>query len=502
MARIPFFWAINDSQDLTLTLHTYTERGMGLDADYRYVLSRDHRGEMAGFGVSEFLHDTPDLPQNRGWASWRHDWQINPRLSLKVNANVTSDDLIYRDYANRLADRANQRAESDVFVTQTWDAWSLVGNVKWYQDLTTGVPIELQRVPDIRLFGIRQPVPGVPGLLFANTASFVNFLRYTGPGGIRADLHPRLFYPIPVAGLFTVTPFAGGRLTYYNQRVVGTRLVEGDITVEDAVWDPRVRRQVEFGVEAESRISRVYPTSGTGSVAAYQHVIVPRMKIIEIYGVDQKDYPQYEPGASTATGIDPGYERRVGIDEIGRANEVTYYFTNLLNAKTVAGPDETPVRWEMVNFTLSQTLKMSATSQPLKDLYADLTFRPNQRIGFHADARYNVYGLGLREANADIQLVYPRFALSVGPRFNEQASSRYLKAEALVRVLNNVDIRGSSAWDVLKGQAIENRIGIDWRFSCWSIIAEYVNRRGDENEFRFAINLLGLGQLGTSARGF
>jgi hypothetical protein len=27
-----------------------------------------------------------------------------------------------------------------------------------------------------------------------------------------------------------------------------------------------------------------------------------------------------------------------------------------------------------------------------------------------------------------------------------------------------------------------------------------VNRRGDENEFRISINLLGLGQVGTSAR--
>jgi LPS-assembly protein len=501
IARIPYFWAIDDSQDLTATLHTYTERGVGLEADYRYVLSADQRGEMTAFGVSEFLHDTPDLSQYRGWGSLRHDWQINPRLSLKVNANVTSDDLIFRDYANRLADRANQRAESNMFVTQTWDSWSLVGNVKWYQDLTTGMPIELQRVPDIRLFGIRQPVPGVPGLLFAGTASFVNFLRYRGPGGVRTDLHPRFFYPIPVGGLFTVTPFAGGRLTYYDQRVVGSRVQE-DLTIEESVYDPRLRRQAEFGVEAESRISRVYTTSGAGSVAAYQHVIVPRMKIIEIYGLDQKDYPQYEPGASTATGIDPGYERRVGIDEIGRANEITYYLTNLLNAKTVAGPDETPVRWEMVNLTLSQTFKLSPTSQPLKDLYADLTFRPNQRIGFHADARYNVYGLGLREANADINVVYPRFAVAVGPRFNLQAGSQYLRAETFVRVLSNVDVRAASAWDVLKGRAIENRVGIDWRFSCWSIIAEYVNRSGDENEFRIAINLLGLGQLGTSARGF
>ena len=166
----------------------------------------------------------------------------------------------------------------------------------------------------------------------------------------------------------------------------------------------------------------------------------------------------------------------------------------------MSGPDTQPVRWEMARFTLSQTYNMNPVSEPFKDVYADLTFNPNQRIGFHADARYNVYGLGLREANADIRLTYPRFVVAVGPRFNEQGNSEYLKAEAWVKVLNNFDVRTLSAWDVLKGRAIENRVGIDWRFSCWSIMAEYVNRHGDENEFRISINLLGIGQVGTSAR--
>ena len=40
-------------------------------------------------------------------------------------------------------------------------------------------------------------------------------------------------------------------------------------------------------------------------------------------------------------------------------------------------------------------------------------------------------------------------------------------------------------------------MGIDWRFSCWAIMAEYVNRHGDGNELRISINLLGLSQLGT-----
>jgi hypothetical protein len=57
--------------------------------------------------------------------------------------------------------------------------------------------------------------------------------------------------------------------------------------------------------------------------------------------------------------------------------------------------------------------------------------------------------------------------------------------KSLVRVLSNVDVRGATAWDVPRGQAIENRVGIDTRFDCWAITTEYVNRRGDENELHY-----------------
>jgi len=232
----------------------------------------------------------------------------------------------------------------------------------------------------------------------------------------------------------------------------------------------------------------------------YQHVKEPRVRVIEVRGVDQEAYPTHDPGASTATGIDPGYERRVGIDQLGKANEITCYLTNIFNEKTVAGPDQAPIRWEVARFTLSQTYKMDPISQPFKDTYGDLTIRPNQRIGFHADARYNVYNFGLREANADIRLNYPGVSFSVGPRFNEQLSTRYLRAETLVKVLSNLEIRGATSWDVLAGRAVENRVGIDWRFSCSSVTAEYVNRHDSESEFRVMVNPLGVGQVGSSAR--
>jgi hypothetical protein len=46
--------------------------------------------------------------------------------------------------------------------------------------------------------------------------------------------------------------------------------------------------------------------------------------------------------------------------------------------------------------------------------------------------------------------------------------------------------------------SVEARVGFEWRFDCWSISAIYINRHHSDSEFRFSVNLLGLGQIGTS----
>ncbi len=137
--KVPYYWAIDDSQDLTVSLDTFSARGVGLGADYRYVLSREQRGEVSAFGITEAFRGSRDfgVPENRGWASLRHDWRITPSLAFKVDSTVTSDDLIFRDYADRLTERSRLAAVTDVSLTKTWTNWSLLGQVLWYQDLTT-----------------------------------------------------------------------------------------------------------------------------------------------------------------------------------------------------------------------------------------------------------------------------------------------------------------------------------------------------------------------------
>ena len=206
-ARVPYYWAIDDSQDLTGVARTPSPTPGWGSLEYRYILSQDAAGQMAGFFVYEAFKDN----EMRGVGTFKHTWQVTPGLSFKVNSTVTSDDQVFRQYGDRLGERSTQRAETNAFVTRHWDTWNLVGNILWYQDLTTTRRVELQRVPEIRLQGLRQNIPGLPGFLYETQASFTNFIREVGLTGVRADLHPRMFYPIPVGGYFTVTPFAGGR---------------------------------------------------------------------------------------------------------------------------------------------------------------------------------------------------------------------------------------------------------------------------------------------------
>ena len=487
-AKIPFFWAISDSQDLTISLDTFTRRGIGGEAEYRYIMSEQARGRASGFLMPEFLRSPEDrerldIPLLRGYGNFKHDWQITPRLAFKVDAQGTTDDLVLREYGDRLGDRARQQAETNIFLTQRWDTFSLTGNILWYQDLTTPAATELQRVPEFKLFGVRQPLPGLPGLLYETNSSFTNFFRIVGDGGARLDLHARAFYPVPVAGLFTVTPFAGPRITYYNTKAVGMSFTK-TVWVEDTVHENRVRRQIEGGVEVETRASRVYQLGGWGGVAALQHVIEPRATYVMIRGFDQKANPQYEPA----------------IDNIGRDTQILYSLTQRLNAKTVAAATGDAVRWEAARLTLAQLYDIDraiARNEPFKDLQGEFIVDPNAIFRFRTEAAYNMYGLGLRFANADLTARFGDYGVSLGSRYNAISGTNFVVGEATAKITNNFDGFVSTNWDVASATLIEQRVGIDWRFQCIAITAEYIVRHQADNEFRFSINLLGLGQVGT-----
>ncbi len=502
-AKIPFFWAISDSQDLTLSVDTFSKRGVGLFGEYRYLLSASERGSLSGFFIRETLRDpaTAKTDEDRGYFSLKHTWQISPRLSLTANVNRVSDNEFFRNYGDRLAERSLQRVQSNIFLAGQWHSWSFTGSTLWYQDLTTPFAVELQRLPELRAQRARQSVPGAPWLLYEVESSFVNFVREVGSDGRRLDFHPRVSLPISVGGYFTFTPFVGGRETFYDTRVVGKRVTRKEgIEVEVTKDDPRIRTLGELGADVETSASRIFDVGGVGGISRLQHLIEPRVNVTEIQGVNEKGVPQFDPGGGVVnpSGLPLA---DLGIDRLGRVARVTYSLTNRLNAKTVAGAGQEPVRWELARFVLSQVYELppTNTSTPFSDLRGDLIVQPNRVFRFRGDAGYNVYGLGVRTVNTDITAAVRDVSATVGTRFSDPDKTNFVRGELKTKVSRYLDFRGSSNWDVRSGAVVESRFGVDVHLQCWAFTLEFIDRARNEDEFRFTVNLLGLGGFGTRA---
>src|SRR5439155_3616 len=275
-AEIPFFWAISDSQDATLGLDFFERRGVGGSAEYRYILSERQRGGLGGFWVHESMQHNDD----RGWGRLEHRWQIAPEFLFRADLYGVSDDGVLRLYEDSLQRRAAQRAESNVSRTRTLQDWNFVSRVFVYQDLTTPHPVELQRLPELSIQGVRQPLPGLPGVLYQVDASAIYFYRELGSDGTRADLRPRLSRPIPLAG------------------------------------------------DLETRATRVYALGGAGGFDALLHSIEPRVHYIRVLGKNLYSLPIWD-------------ER---VDRVPEASWLEYSVTNRLRGRTVSPEGTEPVR--------------------------------------------------------------------------------------------------------------------------------------------------------------
>jgi LPS-assembly protein len=500
--RQPIYFVISDSQDLTVAPAYFQKRGFGLGATYRYVRQEGSRGELDGF----YLHDTeesPDHGEDRGVVSFRHEEIITPRMNLKADLGYVSDDKFLSEFGNTLDERSAQRLESNLSLTQRWEKWNFVGRLFAYQDLTTDKPIELQRLPELRLSAFQQPIPGIPGLLFEMDSSYVNFVRDIGSAGQRLDLAPRISYPISPGGFFTITPRVGIHETVYDTKVTGTSVDRG-IVVEDTEKSLVARTLLDAGLDLEARAYRVFDLDGAFGIQKLQHVIEPRVSYSFLGGDDPDDIPQWD-----------------GIDVIKPSNVVTYSLINRLKARAVSEDDRPGRVWELIRFTLSQTYTVdptptsttvfgvpgttnstitTITPKRLSDIGADLIFEPLYGVRFRGTAAFDPYDAKITAATTDVSYEASRWRAAFGTRHGQDGRLVFIQGSIQAQIGTRWTVRFSSDYNMDTGTVIENRLEVEFREQCWGVTAAFIDRV-NEDEFRITINLLELGQYGFG-RGF
>jgi LPS-assembly protein len=477
--EIPFFWAINESQDLMVAFNAYELKGFGGRALYRYRLSENSGGIMSGF----YVHESEVNNEDRGWVHLRHDWQGPAGWRAVADINVVSDDDVLRDYSIRLSERSLQRVDTNVFVSKSFERWNFVGSVFTYQDLTTPRPTELRRLPELRADRVRSTVPGVPGILFDLESSATYFQRDVGSEGARIDFHPRFSAPVRPGNLFTLTPFLGGRLTGYDQSAVARRLSADFVHEVDVVnGDPRLRRLVEAGGDLEMPVSRVYAFDRWG-VDAVLHRIEPRVNYTFITGAGMNHLPFYT-------------ER---VDRIKEASQITYSITNRILAKTTSGADSEAVRWEAVRLLLGHSIDLRSKNHTVGDIIGDLIVQAPSIFRFRGEARYGIATQDLVTATTDLSATLARVTGAVGTRYDAEQRTNFLQGTVRAEITNWLVAHVATNWDMRTDTFVENRFGIDLRFQCYEFSFVFIDRSREvgrahaDEEVRFSLNLLGVG---------
>lgn len=172
----PFFWAISDNRDATITLDSYTRRGVGLDLEHRYILPNKMQGTMEIYAIAD-----NEQEETYYKTSSRHRWNDS-----FIQLNLVNHNDFYREYGERRDERTARYLQSTAETSIMAGPVRMYAAAEFYQDLLEGsrdIGV-IERLPELGAF--LTPLGMGPVTLTAGSGA-VNFEREEGYEGQRYE---------------------------------------------------------------------------------------------------------------------------------------------------------------------------------------------------------------------------------------------------------------------------------------------------------------------------
>jgi len=331
-----YYWAINPSQDLTISPSYFSNLGYGSDLEYRYALNRKTRGQW----YVSYLQQTSlpnvagvtdtgqaDAKRARALISGTHTQQFTQDLLLRANANFVTDPSYLQQLSNSGAQRALPSNESNLIATQRLGSGNAYLLGQYLQPLQAGGTDTFQRLPELGYSVPNLSLFNSP-LLFGGDANAVNFYREQGFTQNRVDVAPGLSTDVlDIGHIVGFTPQGKFREVYYTRGVQETSSQH-----RETFW---------AGMDASSKLSRRF---GTGDGNAMLHTLEPSVIYEYVPPTDQ----------SKLTQIDQ-------VDDLPKKNLMTY----MLRSRLLEQDGNSSFNW--LDLTLAQSYHVGAAQTRARD---------------------------------------------------------------------------------------------------------------------------------------
>lgn len=507
---IPFYWAIDPSNDLTVYTDWFQNRGLKEGLEYRYALSQRWKGQ---FDLDVLFYD--QLYKAERWAfSYEHQQNIWRRLYLRAKINLVSDTDYVVDFSEDISARYNTFLRSNIILNNLWEHFDLNLNVEHYRDLTTEDNSHTwQKVPELQFNGVMRPIVGPLSYRFDVKATQFERERikdeetlldqveghedpyYFLTHGTRLELTPELLAPLSFKRYAYLTPFVGGLGQFY--------------LLDERKEDQTPTRFLYFaGADLHTEIERVFPIY-LPTVRGVKHSIQPGLSYIY--------YPDSTPEDQL-----PVFD---GRDRHNTKNAITYYFDNRLWMKVFNLRKRNFQTLKFLELRLSQDYDIYEAGRKLDPDIGNDELRPFSpvrarletivtpdawlnKILFLSNAYYNIYdnrigkfdALGLLGANKDD-------ALGVEYRYHIIENSdfidiNYLSGLARYTLLEILTFGVTIRYSFIDDYFVERIYSAKYNSAqdCWSLEFRLEQRKLPEYEtvVRLFLDLTGLINTGTT----
>ena len=330
-----YYWAINPSQDLTISPSYYSNLGYGSDFEYRYALNRYARGQwFVSYlqqttlpNVSGVTDTGQSAKEARALITGTHTQQVTQDLLLRVNANLVSDPQYLQQLSNSGAQRALPSAESNLFANQRLRYGNTYLLGQYLQPLLEGGPDTFQRLPEVGYSLPNLSLFNSP-LLFGGDTNAVYFFREEGFTENRFDFLPGLSTDVlDVGHVVGFTPQVKFREVYYSRGIQETSSLH-----RETFW---------AALDATSKMSRRFNRDDGD---AMMHTIEPSVIYEYVPATDQSQIAQIDQ-----------------VDNLPKKNLLTY----MVRSRLLEQDGDKSFNW--LDFTLAQSYHVGAVQTEARD---------------------------------------------------------------------------------------------------------------------------------------
>jgi LPS-assembly protein len=512
-----FFWAINRSQDATLTHDWFTNTGQGYGGEYRYIAGPNSDGNVTVYRFDQKAAQFPDGDETntldasksfevRANAVHAISRSLRARTRVEFFSNVVTQQLYHQNFNDasrrgRVIQAGLTGAWGPYTAAATYDRSEVFENED--RSFVYGsTPRVNAAVAPTRLFG--SPLYGSVTSEFANLPyrQEADGVTVSDTGLARLDLAPLVRLPVSRWTFLNLNTSAAYRLTHYT---------ESKNAQNEQVPEPFTRQFFDLRAEAIGPVfTKIWDAAPGSRVERYKHVIEPTFVYQQITDVD--NYQSVPILSNQSDFIVSGVAR------------VTYGLTNRLLRRERPREGVSGTAREFLSVSVQQTYysdpeasqydpayNSSIQGRPRVDLSpVAVTLRYSPTLSSSATMRLeqDVSGSGLQvlTASGNLSLGPHSAMVSISRRriFELSDPDLSLNGGGTLSFLDG-RVRGGYAlnWDIERGVVLNQSVNATYFAQCCGFGVEFQNYNyaqisssipvPADRRFNFSFTLAGLG---------